>query len=278
MRMLLPALFCGVICAASGTLAIEHASVHSEEDGVDVPIGYHFHPGDIVYFNFRISGYQRKDEGDDTRVRLSWRIAVNDPNGVPLVASSDGKADTLVTSEDKHWMPVGRSSLEVPPFAPSGQYKILLNVQDELGGNDVTTEVRFLVAGHDVAPSGTLTIRNFRFLRSEDDSEPLEVAAYRPGETLWARFDMTGYKLDAGNRFSIEYGVKVLKQDGSTAYEQPEAANAEDSAFYPQRWVPGVFSLNIPRDLKKGQYTLVVKVLDKCGGQAFEASQKFSVE
>ena len=57
------------------------------------------------------------------------------------------------------------------------------------------------------------------------------MAAYRPGDAVWARFDMTGYKLGDKNQVDIEYGLTVLREDGSVAYTQPQAANQKIQTF-----------------------------------------------
>ena len=117
----------------------------------------------------------------------------------------------------------------------------------------VEAHATFQVHGREVAPSDTLVVRDFRFLRSEDDTKPLQVAAYRPGDSLWARFIMTGYKLGDKNQFDIEYGLTVLRADGTVAYSEPHAAAQKDQPFYPQRYQPGVLNLNFPKDQKLGR-------------------------
>ena len=58
-------------------------------------------------------------------------------------------------------------------------------------------------------------IRNLRFYRTEDDSNPpLSIAAYRPGDTVWARFDITGFKFAEGNRRDVAYTVTVTAPGG----------------------------------------------------------------
>ena len=156
----------------------------------------------------------------------------------------------------------------------------LIAIEFRLNGNktETQTEQMFQVAGHQVEPSDTLVVRNFRFLRSEEDRKPLAIAAYRPGDTVWARFDMTGYKFADGNAFDIEYGVEVADASGQVKYSQPHAANEKTKSFYPQRYTPGVVSLNVPQDMQKGKYTMVVTVKDNLSGQTAEAKQTFSVE
>jgi hypothetical protein len=166
----------------------------------------------------------------------------------------------------------------VPPLADSGRYEISVKLRDELAATDATIRVPFFVEGRDVTPSDALTVRNFRFLRAEADEKPLAVPAYRPGDTVWARFDMTGYKVGPGNRFEVAYGLTVLRPDGTASYSQPEAATDSNESFYQQRYAPGELSLNCPHDLPKGEYTLVLLVRDKVGGQTFETKQKFSIE
>lgn len=277
-RLFLIALLAGSAWAAPGKLRIEHASVHNSEDGPDLPVSYRFRPGDLVYFSFRVSGYEKKDEDDSTRVRLSWRVMVEDNSGVPLVEGSSGKVDTLVSSEDKDWTPVGRRTFALGAYTPEGTYRVLLRVKDELSGNEASSETPLRVNGHEFAPSSTLTLRNFCFYRSEEDTTPLKIAAYRPGDTLWARFDIIGYKLGEKNQFDVEYGIRVLRADETQAYAEPNAASESGAPFYPQLYVPGRFSLNIPKDLKTGEYTLAVDVNDRTGNQTYEATAKFSVE
>ena len=263
------------LLAADPSLLVEHSAVHVADDGAALPLGYRYRPGDTVYFDFQVSGYQQTE---DREIRLAWRIDVADPQGIPLVEPSDDKLATRLSEEDRHWMPIGRRDFTIPAYAPGGRYRILLNVGDALAKSAAKAETFFDVDGPTGPPLATLTIRRFRFLRSEDDTEALDIPAYRPGDTLWARFEMAGYHLGPGNHFALEYGLRILRSDGSLAFEQPHAARAEDSSFYPQRSAPGVLSLHMPPDLAKGEYTLVLAVTDDTGNQAREMRQRFSVE
>ena len=89
---------------------------------------------------------------------------------------------------------------------------------------------------------------------------------------------MTGYKIGEKNLFDIGYGLVVLRADGTVAYSQPEAANSKDTPFYPQRYQPGELSLNMPKDIAKGEYTIVLTVHDQVGQQTCETREKFSIE
>ena len=58
--------------------------------------------------------------------------------------------------------------------------------------------------GRNVAPSDTLTVRNFHFYRSEDEPEPLAKAGVSAGRRGVGRFDIIGYKFGEGNRIDVQ--------------------------------------------------------------------------
>lgn len=258
-------------------LIIENLTLAQSEDGVGVPADAAFLPGEVVYFSCRVAGYGKT--GEDTQsMLLTYGIQARDPKGVPILPAETGKIANELAPEDKQWRPKIRYSISLPPLADSGRYEVQVTVKDEIAKIEAQATIPFLVQGRDVAPSETLTVRNFRFLRSEEDKNPLQVPAYRPGDMLWARFDMTGYKLGEKNQFDIEYGLKVLRPNGETSYEQPHAAAEKNEGFYPQRYTPGILSLSMPKNLNKGEYTLVLSVRDNLGAQSFEERYKFTVE
>lgn len=260
---------------APAKLTIVQPGLHAGEDGPPVPSDYRFIPGETVYYSFQFSGYKKSE---DQKIDLSYEIQTTDSKGLLIVPPDTGAVATSVSAEDKDWMPKVRYSFNIPPFADSGEYKIAAKLKDNLAGTEASAATIVRVEGHAVAPSDKLVIRNFRFLRGEQDKEPLQIAAYRPGDTIWARFDITGYSVGPGNSFDVEYGVTVLRSDGSVAYSQPHAAEEKRSSFYPQRYTPGVASLSVPPDLKKGPYTMVITATDTIGNQTAEARGTFTIE
>ena len=252
--------------------------LHQSDDGPPVPGSFQFVPGDLVFFSCQLGGYKKVENDHKQEIYLTYSIEVRDQRGVLLAPAEDGKIATEVSAEDKNWMPKVRYSFSIPSFVDSGEYQILTKAKDEQSGGEAQARTPFTVAARNVQPSETLVVRNFRFLRSEDDQNPLAVAAYRPGDTVWARFEMTGYKLGDKNQFDIEYGLTVLRPNGQATYSQPHAAEEKTQTFYPQRYNPGVLSLNLPKDLPLGEYTIVLTVRDNLGGQAYETKEKFSVE
>ena len=273
------ALFIFVLHAQTRGLTIENAFVRTFDDGPIAPADYRFRAGETVYFSFQISGYHTESvEFAVSKVHLSWTIAVQDDHGVPLEKSTEGTIETTVTPEDRNWKPIERRNIVLPPIVPEGRFHILLEVRDELAKSSQKADIPFLLAGYAAPSDAPLGARNFRFYRTSEEKDALQVAAYTPGDTLWGRFEIVGYQLGEGNRFSVEYGLKVLKADGSVAFEQPDAAQADGAPFYPQRMAPGELSLNIPKDMAKSTYTILVTVTDRLSGRTAEARQSFSVE
>src|SRR5260370_12639757 len=174
------------VAASAQGLAIQQALLHLSEDGAPPPSDYRYQAGETVYFSFAITGFRKSDDDDETRIKLSYTVEARDPAGILIAPPAAGKVDTLISQEDKHWQPKVRQSIALPPLADSGRYEISVKLHDELASTDATIRVPFFVEGRQVTPSDTLTIRNFRFLRSETDDKPLPVPAYRPAHTVRA--------------------------------------------------------------------------------------------
>jgi hypothetical protein len=267
--------------AADKPLAVVHPVFARSDDGPPEASDEDFVPGETIHFSCQVEGYRKVDKPNDygnQNVALKFQIEVRDQGGALLKPIQEGKIETTVTQEDKDWKPRLRDTIVVPPLADTGEYVVLVKLSDELAKTAEEKRAVFHIKGRDVAPSDTLTVRNFRFLRKEDDEKPLSVAAYRPGDPVWARFDMTGYKLGDKNQVDVEYGLTVLREDGSVAYTEPQAANQKIQTYYPQRYQPGELNLNLAKDQPLGKYTIVLAVRDNVGRQMYETRETFSVE
>jgi hypothetical protein len=267
--------------AADQPLASVHVAFARSEDGPPEASDEDFVPGETVYFSCQAAGFRKMDKPDDygkENLSLKYQIEVRDKRGALLKPVEEGKVETTVTQEDKDWKPRLHDSIVVPPLADTGEYVVLVILSDELAKARIEKSAIFHIKGRDVAPSDTLVVRNFRFQRGEEDEKPLPVPAYRPGDALWARFEMTGYKLGDKNQVDIEYGITVLREDGSVAYSEPQAADQKIRTFYPQRYQPGVLNLNLAKDQPLGKYTILLSVRDNLGAQMYETRETFSVE
>jgi len=264
---------------AVAALSVDRIALHQFEDGPVLGPSHVFLPGETLFFSCRLTGYQVATTKDEQRsVKLSWKLQVTDPAGVPLVSEASGEIAEPVSTQDKNWYPKFLQQFKIPPFAPGGAYHIKVTARDEVANTELASQLDFQVRGHTVEPSATLTARNLRFVKDETDGPPLDPAVYHPGETLWARFDITGYKYGDKNRYSVEYGLAILRESGEQVFAQPAAAADSSENYYPQHYVPGAVSLNLQPNVPEGNYTLVITMADKVGGQMAEARAGFRIQ
>jgi hypothetical protein len=262
-------------------IAIADARLLIYDDGPVVRESETMGPGDGLWVTARFSGYSLKtDEDKDKRfIHLTYRFEAIDPEGIPLVEPKTEKIETDLAREDKNWMPKVRFNFLLPPLPESGVHKAILTVTDEFNKTTVSRELPFRVKGYGVEKSDKLIARNFRFQRREEDAAPLDPPVYHAGETVWARFDMTGYKLGEQNAFAVSYGLEVLRAaDQKSMYAEPNAAREKDATFYRKRYLQGALSLNLNKDLAQGGYIVILRIRDEAGGQEYEERHTFTVE
>jgi hypothetical protein len=267
----------GLVWAAPAPLAIVNIVVHDIEDGPPIPPGFSFVPGQFIFLSFQIAGYGATPE---RKLRLNCEVDAFDPKGIRIVETLGCNVAETLADEDKNWKPKIRLQALIPPLAGSGAYKIAIRIKDDVNGQTAEQELPFLVRGRDVPPSDNLVVRNFHFYRGEDDPNPLAAALYRPGDTLWARFDITGYRFGDGNAIHVDYRIAVLGPGGKVIYTQPEGEIAVEKSisFYPKPYVPGAMNLSLQRTIRPGQYAIAVTARDLLGNQSVEITEKFSIE
>jgi hypothetical protein len=225
-----------------------------------------------------VAGFQTAVTGENQRsVKLSWQLRMMDSAGVAIVPTLSGRVEAPVFAQDKDWLPKFTHNFLIPPFYSSGAVRIEVQVEDEIAKVRTSMQLDLRVRGRDVQPSETLTARNTHFQRTETDASALDPAVYRPGETLWARFDITGYKYGPKNKFDVEYGLAILRENGEQVFAQPSAADDAHESFYPQHYVPGAISLNLDPMVPEGSYILVITMRDKVGEQSAEVRAPFQI-
>ncbi len=266
------------LCAAE--LSAVNVQLHDYEDSPPVPASQAFRASETVYLSFQISGFQPTE---DDHIQLSYEIVATDPAKRPLGPPKSGKIEAELAPEDKKkgklWMPKIRYQIQLPVTPAPGAYGFQLQLTDKINGAKYSVDIPFQVIAAAIAPADALTLRNFRFLRSESEKDRLpESGAFRPGDSVWARFDITGYKFGPGNRYEVKYGLALRDAAGKPLFSNPEAAQDKSESFYPRTFIPGAFSINLDKDIKPGDYTLVVFLSDPLGNQAVESAYVFRVE
>lgn len=262
-------------CLVANPLKIVNAQVQEMEDGPPLAPGTSFVPGETVHLSFQVDGYRVSPE---QKVHLSYRIDAFDPKGTRIVEPVESSVDTDLSPQDTAWKPKVRQSILIPAIAPPGNYRIALEVKDDLDNDTATQVLPFAVGGQEVPTSPTLAIVNFGFYHAEEELAPMETATYHPGGALWAKFDIVGYKFGERNTVDVTYGVAVLASGGKSLYSQPEAAIEKSFSFYPKPFVPGSMNLSLQPNMRPGEYTIVLTVRDAIGRQSYETKQTFRVE
>lgn len=275
------------VFAGAADLAIQRLALHDYEDGPLIAAGYEYLPGETVWLSARIGGFSREvvdQEAALDHVRLTWQLRAMDPGGVLIVPPLRGVVEETLRPEDKTWVPRFVVSFAIPQYAVRGLYKIPVTIRDDVSKAEVTGQIEFRVRADDPPPADTVFgTRNFRFLAKEDDRFALRPPVYQQGASLFARFDIIGHKFEGNNHFAVEYGISILGPPNAEGVSKPlfvqeSAATETGESFYPQRWVPGGFRIDLDKDVPVGEHTLVLTLRDKIANATQEFRQTFTVQ
>jgi len=268
-------LVAGLAAQTGPALQVASPVVSQFEDGASIPVGQKLVPGETVYFRFTAAGFKTAESG---RVQLTGHAQAVDPDGTAIMPRDEVVVATSLRDEDKNWKPVLRFQFQIPSIARPGTYHIRFEATDDQTKKSAAGDGTFEVSGIDVLRSPVLVIRGLNFYRTADDQTPLRVAAYRAGDMVWVRFDVTGYKYGEQNAIDLTYDVAVTSSEGKPLFAQQDAATERSQAFYPQPWVPGSFSLTLQPDIARGQYNVEITARDGVGNQTVKSSAAFRVE
>jgi hypothetical protein len=261
-------------------LAIIDAGVERSEDAPYVPKDFQFLPGEYVYFTFHISGFGSKlnEKAETKAISLEYELTPQDSHRVALTDPVKGVIQEDLGKEDKNWTPKRRASFLLPSFVAAGPFFIHVVVKDLIAKTETARDFPFQMGGVQVVDGSSLRVQSFQFLRSQDDAAALDLPAYAPGDTVWARFQMIGFKYEAGNKYKLSYGLKILRPDGKVFLDDPKAAQISSDSFYPAPYVPGDLQVTTPKNATRGTYQLTLTIRDEVGGQSFDLKQTFTIE
>lgn len=259
---------------AAGQLAIVNPVLHNrQEDGPAIPANYAYYGGELLYMSFKVSGFKPLKE----QVEVRWQIVATDPDGLLLVPLINGVVREELNVNDKEWLPRVQQTIPLPPQIPPGVCKLKLVATDEYGKATAEKEVEFKVGGRPLPKVEAFALLDLSFYESETALSAMREPVYRPGNALWARFQMAGFKLGEKNRFDVSYGLEIRTTEGKVLYERAEAASDGATPFYPRRVLNGGVTLNITDGVRPGEYLLVVKAKDRVGGTEAETQSRFRV-
>ncbi len=266
--------------SAESTLAVINAGVSSVEDAPFVAPGYHFSPGDYLYCTFEVAGFgvRSANRGETRSISLEYQASIEDGEGRPLAPPVSDEIQTELSPEDKNWVPKRRASFLLPSFVAAGSFHLRISIKDLVAKAEVARDVPFLMGGIELKPTTSVGVQSFEFLRTENDAAALEVPAFSPGDTVFARFDIVGFRTGPGNQHHVAYGVTVFGPDGKPVIQDPHAADLQSESFYPAQFIPGNVALKMGKNNTRGTYTVVLTVRDLLANQSLETKQAFSLE
>src|SRR4051812_7267737 len=277
---LLTFLFLPTLGKPDESLAIIEAGVQNSEDAPFVPSDYRFQPGEFVYTTFQIAGFQVQagTEEQPRKISLTYKVTAEDASGIALCLPVSDNVQVELNAEDKNWTPKRRASFLMPSFVAAGQFQIHIVVRDLIAKTETSKLVPFRIGGVTVPRSGTLDVQDFQFLRRENDRQALEVPAYSAGDSVFARFIITGFKVGEKNGYHVSYELLVTRPDGKPYLDRPNAAELAAESFYPPQYLPGELALTTSRDSPKGSYIVLLRVRDKVANTLKEVRFPFTIE
>jgi hypothetical protein len=274
MRFLLLALLPALLSAAPA-LQILRPTVSQMDGGPPEPPGFEHVAGETLWIQCRVGGYA---VSEDEKVHLKYSVQAFDAKGIPLDEAYSNEMKVEVSPQDKEWLPKIATSVPIPPLAAPGAYKIVVKVEDVLAKTTAEVPITFKVRGHPIEPSDTLVVRNFQFCRDEDCTQRAEQPIYKPGDGVFAKFDIIGYKFGAKNKVDVSYVTSVIAPSGKLLWTQPDPATEQSESFYPKTYVPASMGINLQKTIRPGEYAIGVQVKDAIGGQTYEGKFPFTIQ
>jgi hypothetical protein len=275
MRSLLLLALLPALAPAAESLGVVQAVIAQMDGGEALPADFQHAPGETLFFTCRVAGFTKSAK---EQIHLKYSVQAFDPKGVALSEIYQNEMEEEVGPQDKEWLPKIETQVDLPPILRGGAYKIQVKVEDVLAKASAELAVPFQVHAKDVAASAVLTVRNFQWYHTDEEDKPMARPVYRPGDSMWMRFDMVGYKYGAGNKIDVSYAASLVLASGKVIWTQPEPAVEQSESFYPKPYIDGEFGISLQKNFQPGTYTMSVAVKDAVGKQTFEGKFNFTVQ
>jgi hypothetical protein len=155
---------------------------------------------------------------------------------------------------------------------------VKFDATDNQSHQSASGESSFGVESKYVTPAGELVVRELNLYRNQEDTTALITPVYRPGDMVWVKFYMTGYKYGEMNAIDTSYDVEVLGPEGTPIMKQEDAAMQKSMSYYPQPYIPAIFNLSLKSTMSRNVYTLIVTAHDAMGRQTASGKAQFKVD
>jgi len=275
MRSLLLLVLLPALAPAADPLGVVQAVIAQMDGGEALPADFQHAPGETLFFSCRIANFTKSAK---EKIHLKYSVQAFDPKGVALSEIYQNEMEEEVGPQDKDWLPKIETQVDLPPILRGGAYKIQVKVEDVLAKASAELAVPFQVHAKDVPASATLTLRDFQWYHNDEETRPMARPVYHPGDNMWMRFDMVGYKYGEGNKIDVSYVASLVLASGKAIWTQPEPAVEQSESFYPKPYIDGEFGISLQKNFQPGTYTMAVVVKDGVGKQTYEGKFNFTVQ
>ena len=228
--------------------------------------------GETCYFSFHVSGFKQDAK---QHLELGYTVQLLDPQGQPVVEDFTDKVEASLSPMDQNWTPKIDYQRVLPTFAPAGDYKLRVHVEDKLAKATADYEGAFKVRGETIVPGDKMTVQQFIFSDTENGRQKND-DVYHQGSTLWARFKLAGYKVD-DKSYWVEQDLSILDATGKVLFTNPTSSE-KNRLFYPPHVLSTSFNLDVSKGVTPGEYTLRLNIRDKLSNQEITHDAKFHVE
>jgi hypothetical protein len=274
MRSILLLAFLPVCLVAAPALGIVKPVLAQSDGGDALPANFAHTAGETMFFTCNVSGFTKSPE---EQIHLTYSVEAFDPKGVPVAEIYKNEVQEEVGPQDKNWLPKIETQIVLPDILRPGTYKIVVKADDRLAKTSADLSVPFEVRGRDVAPSPTLTVKNFRWFHNEEEERPMAQPIYHAGDNMYMKFDLTGFKYGANNKVDVSYVVSLVLQNGKTIFSSDPIAEQSES-FYPKPYITGEGGISLQKNFQPGTYTMAIAVKDGIGKLTYEGKFQFIVQ
>ncbi|MGH9783461.1 MAG: hypothetical protein ACRD88_04680 [Terriglobia bacterium] len=265
---------------ASPARLLRVADVQFEDDRGDVRYSLNTRAGSDIVLTFRVEGYERRRVEDpggipEERVWLRYEAELRDPQGALVQPAQQGEVDTILGPRDDQWRPRIRWSGSLPPYAPTGEYKVEIRVQDAQANTDAAASVPVRVQGELIQPADSLAVRQLEYASSAGGPW-FSRRVFALGRPMHVRYKVAGFLASPENEVWVEQDWAVIDAGGNVIVSQENAVVEKRQSFYPPRFLSTSFELRLA-DAKPGMYTLRITVRDGVSGLSITDDSEFSL-
>lgn len=274
-------LILGLSAAAGGfaqtseaNLSIADIIVGEYSTSLRLPDNFGFASGMTVFLSFRVAGL--KPESELSLVSFEYVVEALDAIGTAWDVPIKGRVTRRIATEAIAPAPLVRATVKVPDYIYPANGKFRIRVTDRFSKREVSAEVVIPIRSELPKPTDVFSVANLGLYRRESDETPLKDATFRPGDSVWMRFLLTGFRWK-DREYDLSYGISILSRDKRVVLSAPDAAAESNSSPYQRPFVPALASIRLEGTAKPGDYILVVRAKDSISGTTAEASAAFRI-